>query len=853
MSLRPSQAGIDVLRRALRPCRGPAAPLLRYPARSFATTSSRHWLFSRKKDEQQPAPVPAANQGIDADAVDHAIPPTEFQEKIAGLETRALESRDSDDPQPQIELMEALRDGNESNGLIRYYEQVALAPGEHFSPALLKSDEAFELYSHALATTGRLSELSSAVRKRDQRLKDEGLEHDGSTSSASAAQPASSAPASTPAPASTTASSTSTTAPAAASATASSAPTASSPGSILTNAAQRLTGSAQPAQQATSTTSSDNKNQSNAGTPLNPIHVQLAAATPAHSMWRGIRWLLGLIFWSFLALTVFSMFMENAGLMKAGPGPAEFQPEEGKTVKFSDVKGCEEAKQEVQEIVEFLRNPEKFSKLGGKLPKGVLLTGPPGTGKTLLARAIAGEAEVPFFFASGSAFDEMFVGVGAKRVRELFKAARAKAPAIVFIDELDAMGGKRSARDQQHMKQTLNQLLVELDGFDESDGIIVVAATNFPKSLDKALTRPGRFDRHVAVPLPDVRGRIEILKHHMQKIHYGSDVDPKVIARGTPGMSGADLRNLCNQAAIKASRDGAHSVSLKDFEWAKDRILMGAERKSTFIPEDARLMTAYHEGGHALAALYTPGADPLHKVTIMPRGHALGLTFLLPEADKYSTTRKEYRAKLDVAMGGRAAEELIYGPDEVTSGCASDLRNASYWADAMVRSFGMGGEKVGLGIQEHGKMSGPKRLAVEQEVDNLLNGSMRRVMRLLIGHEQELHRLAKALVEYEELDHREVIKVLRGEKLDREPPNKGARLQGQSEKRRSIHRPLRFPKPAGETPQQPGGGPPEGEIRPDPRPDINRPPKPAPAPEPVLPQPTPEAAAPQPQPVQRVE
>lgn len=795
MSLRPSQAGIDVLRRALRPCRGPAAPLFRTSARSFTTTGSRHWLFSKKNKDEQP--VPATNQSTSAsNVVDPNVPVSQFQEKIAGLETRALESRDSDDPQPQMELMEALRDGNENSGLIRYYEQVALTPGEHFSPALLKSDEAFELYSHALASTGRLSELSSAVRKRDQRLKDEGLESESSPSTTSASQPAS------PAPASTASSSTSAPASATASASTASDSTSSNPGSVITNAAQRLTGTA-PAQQATASQSDTSSSSSSAGTPLNPIHVQLAAATPANNLWRGIRWLLGMAFWIFITLTVFSMFMENAGLMKAGPGPAEFQPEEGKTVKFSDVKGCEEAKQEVQEIVEFLRNPEKFSKLGGKLPKGILLTGPPGTGKTLLARAIAGEADVPFFFASGSGFDEMFVGVGAKRVRDLFKAARAKAPAIVFIDELDAMGGKRSAKDQQHMKQTLNQLLVELDGFDESDGIIVVAATNFPKSLDKALTRPGRFDRHVAVSLPDVRGRIEILKHHMQKIHYDADVDPKVLARGTPGMSGADLRNLCNQAAIKASRDGAKSVSLKDFEWAKDRILMGAERKSTFIPEDARLMTAYHEGGHALAAVYTPGAEPLHKVTIMPRGHALGITFLLPEADKYSTTKKEYRAKLDVAMGGRAAEELIYGPDEVTSGCSSDLRNATFWADNMVRQWGMGGDKVGLAVHEHGKMSGPKRVAVEKEVDDLLNSSMSRVMTLLQGHEEELHRLAHALVEYEELDNNEVQKVLRGEKLDREPPIAGDRLQGTEEKQRSVHRPIRFPKP---TPGQPTPG-----------------------------------------------
>lgn len=782
MSLRPSPAGIDVLRRALRPCRGPVTPLL---LRSFATSGSRQWLFSRKKDDQHSAPA-ASTLGAAGNAVDHTVPVTQFQEKIAGLETAALESRDSDNPQPQIELLEALRDGNENEGLIKYYETVALTPGEQSSQALLKSDQAFELYSHALAATGRLSALSAAVRKRDQRLKEEGLEADGSTAHAHAS-PAT-APASTVSAA--TASSTPTASPAPAPAAASSAPTSTyHPASILSGATQQPPPSAPPS--ATATPAAE---QNKAGTPLNPIHVQLATASPASGLWRGIRWFLGMAFWIFLTLTIFSMFMENAGLMKAGPGPKEFQPDEGKTVKFSDVKGCEEAKQEVEEIVEFLRNPEKFSKLGGKLPKGVLLTGPPGTGKTLLARAIAGEAEVPFFFASGSGFDEMFVGVGAKRVRDLFKAARAKAPAIVFIDELDAMGGKRSAKDQQHMKQTLNQLLVELDGFDESEGIIVVAATNFPKSLDKALTRPGRFDRHVVVPLPDVRGRLDILKHHMKAIRYDVNVDPEVIARGTPGMSGADLRNLCNQAAIKASRDGAKSVSLKDFEWAKDRILMGAERRSQFIPDDARLMTAYHEGGHALAAVYTPGAEPLHKVTIMPRGPALGITYLLPEADKYSTTKKEYRAKLDVAMGGRAAEELIYGADDVTSGCSSDLKNATYWADAMVRFWGMGGDKVGLAVHDNDRISNQKRVAIEGEVDNLLNDSMNRVMNLLKGHEVELHRLAKALVEYETLNNEEVQKVIKGQKLDREP-NQGERLRSQSEKEREARKPLPVQEP----------------------------------------------------------
>jgi ATP-dependent metalloprotease len=318
--------------------------------------------------------------------------------------------------------------------------------------------------------------------------------------------------------------------------------------------------------------------------------------------------------------------------------------------------------------VEFLKNPESFSTLGGKLPKGVLLVGPPGTGKTLLARAVAGEAGVPFFFMSGSEFDEVYVGVGAKRVRELFTAAKSKAPAIVFIDELDAIGGKRNARDAAYVKQTLNQLLTELDGFEQSSNVIILAATNFPELLDKALVRPGRFDRHVMVDLPDVRGRLAILKHHIEKIKLGKDVRLESLAAGTVGFSGAELENIVNQAAVHASKAKAQAVSMLDLEWAKDKVMMGAEKKSMVLSKNEKEMTAYHEAGHALVSMFTPGANPLHKITIMPRGMSLGMTMSLPEMDKYSREMIEFQAQIDVCMGGKAAEELIYGPSRVSSG-----------------------------------------------------------------------------------------------------------------------------------------------------------------------------------------
>jgi len=468
-----------------------------------------------------------------------------------------------------------------------------------------------------------------------------------------------------------------------------------------------------------------------------------------------------------VVLTILSVLVENSGLVKAAPRQSEFEPHESsKPVRFSDVHGVDEAKEELKDVVAFLKDPSKFAELGGKLPKGVLLTGEPGTGKTMLARAVAGEAGVPFLFASGSEFDEMFVGVGAKRVRELFATARKKQPAIIFIDELDAVGGKRSARDQQYMKQTLNQLLVEMDGFLQDEGVIVIAATNFPESLDEALIRPGRFDRHIAVPLPDIRGRAQILVHHMKEIVVGPDVDPMILARGTPGFSGADLQNMVNQAAIQASKELCKSVELRHLEWAKDRIVMGAERRSSYIDEKVKRLTAYHEGGHALAALYTDGAMPLHKVTCVPRGHALGVTSQLPKDDRLMVTQKEFLADIDVALGGRVAEELIFGAENVTSGASSDLRKATATATRMVKNWGYS-EKIGpvyLNDQEEG-ISASKREEIESEVRRLLQAGQARVFTLLRSKKQELHRLALALIEHETLDMEEVKKVVQGEPI----------------------------------------------------------------------------------------
>ncbi|KAG9290854.1 hypothetical protein G9A89_011003 [Geosiphon pyriformis] len=500
----------------------------------------------------------------------------------------------------------------------------------------------------------------------------------------------------------------------------------------------------------------------------NPIYVVIEEAR-GYMFWRALRWV-GITFtYAFCILTFLSLALENSGLLKTGASQTEYEPSSQQVVKFSDVHGVDEAKEELEELVEFLKDPSKFTGLGGRLPKGVLLTGPPGTGKTLLARAVAGEAGVPFFFMSGSEFDEMYVGVGARRVRELFAAARRKAPSIVFIDELDAIGSKRNPKDQTYMKQTLNQLLVDLDGFSQTEGVIFIAATNFPELLDKALVRPGRFDRHVAVPLPDVRGRMQILSHHLKDVQLAKDVDMSVIARGSPGFSGADLANLVNQAAIQASRDGAREVTMTHMEYAKDKILMGAERKSAVITEESKRVTAYHEGGHALVALYTPGAMPLHKATIMPRGASLGMTVQLPEMDKDSYTKKEYLAQIDVCMGGRVAEEMIFGKDNVTSGAHNDIMKATDVAKRMVTQFGMS-DKIGPishPEEDMEQLSTQTKLVIESEIRGLVENAQARASNILRIHKDELHRLAKALMDYETLNQQEIELVIKGKNLQR--------------------------------------------------------------------------------------
>ena len=478
-----------------------------------------------------------------------------------------------------------------------------------------------------------------------------------------------------------------------------------------------------------------------------------------------------------LLIAVWIFFMRQmqggkGGAMGFGKSKAKLMSDARKKVTFDDVAGIDEAKEEVQEIVEFLKSPKKFMRVGGKIPRGALLVGLPGTGKTLLARAIAGESGVPFFTISGSDFVEMFVGVGAARVRDMFEQGKKNAPCIIFIDELDAVGRSRGAGlggGNDEREQTLNQILVEMDGFETNDGVIILASTNRPDVLDPALLRPGRFDRQIVVPLPDILGREKILKIHSKKVSMGADVKLKTIAKGTPGFSGADLANLVNEAALLAARNNKRIVTSNEFEDAKDKVMMGAERKSMVMTEEDKKLTAYHEGGHAIVALNEKASDPIHKATIIPRGRALGVVWTLPERDKYSHTREYLKANISKAMGGRIAEELIFGHEKVTSGASSDIQMATKLAKDMVTKFGMSNELgplsygenedevfLGRSITRHQQMSEDTAKKVDAEIKKIVDEGYKKAKKILTEKIDDLHKLAKALLIYETLTGSEI-------------------------------------------------------------------------------------------------
>jgi len=475
------------------------------------------------------------------------------------------------------------------------------------------------------------------------------------------------------------------------------------------------------------------------------------------------------------------------GAMGFGKSKARMLTENKNRVTFEDVAGVDEAKEELTEIVDFLKDPQKFQRLGGKIPKGALMVGPPGTGKTLLGRAVAGEAGVPFFYISGSDFVEMFVGVGASRVRDMFEQAKKNAPCIIFIDEIDAVGRHRGAGlggGNDEREQTLNQLLVEMDGFDPNDAIIVIASTNRPDVLDPALLRPGRFDRQVVVPNPDINGRERILRVHMKNVPLAADVDVKTIARGTPGFSGADLANLVNEAALMAARKNRRMVTQRDFEDAKDKVMMGAERRSMAMSEDEKRLTAYHEGGHALVALSVPATDPVHKATIIPRGRALGMVMQLPERDQLSMTYEQMTSRLAIMMGGRVAEEIIFGKEKITSGASSDIDQATRLARAMVTKWGFSDQ---LGVVAYGEnqdevflghsvarsqnVSEETARIIDAEIKRLVQSGWDEARRILTEKVEDLHKLAQALLEYETLSGDEIVNVLKGVPPKREEPD----------------------------------------------------------------------------------
>ena len=502
-----------------------------------------------------------------------------------------------------------------------------------------------------------------------------------------------------------------------------------------------------------------------------------------------------------LLIGVWIFFMRQmqggrGGAMGFGRSKAKLLTENKNKVTFNDVAGIDEAKEELVEIVDFLKDPRKFQKLGGRIPKGALLIGPPGTGKTLLARAVAGEAGVPFFTISGSDFVEMFVGVGASRVRDMFEQGRRNSPCIIFIDEIDAVGRSRGAGlggGNDEREQTLNQILVEMDGFDTQEGIILVAATNRPDVLDPALLRPGRFDRQVVVPNPDIMGREAILKVHIKKISVAPDVDIRTIARGTPGFSGADLANIVNESALLAARKNKKIVTMVDFEEAKDKVMMGSERRSLVMSQDEKELTAYHEGGHAIVAINQPASDPIHKATIIPRGRALGMVMRLPERDQLSMAREKMLADITVAMGGRVAEEIIFGDDKVTSGASSDIEMATKMARNMVTKYGMS-EKLGplqyseneeevfLGrsVQKHQNVSEDTARLIDSEIRIIVDTCYDLARKILTEKINDLHALAKGLIEYETLNGDEILSLLKDGKIDRPNPEEEINNAGPS-------------------------------------------------------------------------
>lgn len=490
-------------------------------------------------------------------------------------------------------------------------------------------------------------------------------------------------------------------------------------------------------------------------------------------------------FWWFMMRSMSAGGRGAGGAMGFGKSRARLLNENSERVLFDDVAGIDEAKEELTEIVDFLKDPAKFQRLGGKIPKGCLLVGPPGTGKTLLARAIAGEAGVPFFSISGSDFVEMFVGVGASRVRDMFEQGKKNAPCIIFIDEIDAVGRARGVGlggGNDEREQTLNQLLVEMDGFESNEGVILIAATNRPDVLDNALLRPGRFDRQIVVPNPDIAGRTKILEVHLKKVPKGPDIDARTIARGTPGFSGADLANLVNEAALLAARRGKKVVTMKELEEAKDKVMMGSERKTMVMSEEEKKLTAYHESGHAIVAIHMPGSDPIHKATIIPRGRALGMVMRLPEGDKLSVTRQKMHSDLAVAMGGRVAEELVFGYDHVTSGASSDIQQATRMAKAMVSQWGMS-DKVGPVFYGEDQQesylgggggvgrsaSGATRSLIDAEVKRIIDEAYEKAKKTLQDNYTQLETLAEGLLEYETLTGEEINQLLAGEELRRNP------------------------------------------------------------------------------------